>query len=43
MKYIIFEVDSQTFEGNQSTIVKMYEDYVFQIRLGMMVEAKVQF
>lgn len=42
MKYIIFEVDTQTFEGNQGTIVKMFEDYMFNIRLGMLVKAKVE-
>ncbi|MDG2465469.1 MAG: hypothetical protein P8M61_10310, partial [Crocinitomicaceae bacterium] len=43
MKYIIFEVDSQTFQGNQGTIVKMYEDYMFTVRVGMQVQGSVQF
>jgi hypothetical protein len=43
MKYIIFEVSSQTYQGNLGTIVKFYEDYKFNIRLGMQVQAKVQF
>ncbi len=43
MKYIIFEVTSQTFEGNLSTIVKMYDDYKFKVRVGMQVKATVNF
>ena len=43
MKYIIFEVDSQTFQGNQGTMVKMYEDYMFTVRVGMQVQGSVQF
>lgn len=43
MKYIIFEVSSQTYQGNLGTVVKFYDDYKFNIRIGMQVQAKVQF
>lgn len=42
MKFIIFEVSSQTYQGNLGTVVKMYDDYKFNIRLGMQVQTKVQ-
>ncbi len=42
MKYIIFEVDCQTYQGNLGTIVKMYEEYKFNVKIGMMAKAKVQ-
>jgi hypothetical protein len=43
MKYIIFEVDCQTYQGNLGTVVKMYDEYKFNVRVGMQAKAKVQF
>ncbi|MGJ8661651.1 MAG: hypothetical protein ACSHXL_06410 [Bacteroidota bacterium] len=40
-KYIIFEVGGQTYQGNQSTIVKFYDDYKLKLRLGMQAIGKV--
>jgi hypothetical protein len=42
MKYIIFEVGGQTYQGNQSTIVKFFDDYKLKLRLGMQVQGKVK-
>ncbi len=41
MKYIIFEVGGQTYQGNLGTVVKFYDDYKLKLRLGMQVQGKV--
>jgi hypothetical protein len=40
-KYIIFEVGGQTYQGDQGTLVKFYDSYKLNMRLGMQVQGKV--